>query len=361
MLKPCLLLFAALLLAPVMRAQDTPESDFGRHPLQVFVERDIDAGGTDRLLFVDSLTGDVTSVEVNGERYTPYGRAVLYFERPANRVMLVEPDGNQLPHPFIQQPDDQTRRIDWLVWGTKIAWTVTIGPDHAALTTITAVAGLDGSDRREVLTDGPRNGIRALPVAFSDDHATLYMDYQPDSIADFTPFRQYAGLFAVDLATQTTRFLPGEPGCFCGAGIRAGYFLRLDLTESLSGFDVVAHNLLAGAQERIPALALTNYTQAGDVIIAPDGSRAVYALAQIRGFGGANQSVRTVFVLVDLTTMTQTALTDPITTFVQPVSWTEDNTAIIFTSPDQDGTWKVSLSDGRLARIASATYLGTLT
>lgn len=358
----CLLLYLLLVMlpsAPAMLAQDTPETDFARHPLQVFVERDIDSAGTDRLLFVDSLTGDVTEVEVNGERYTPYGRAVLYYERPANRVMLAAPDGSLRPHPFIQ-PGPQTRRIDWLVDAPYVAWTVTEGPDHESLTTVTAVARLGAAEQRAAFTDGPRNGIRALPVAFSDDHSTLYMDYQPDSIADFTPFRQYAGLFAVDVATQDSRFLPGEPGCFCGAGIEAGFFLRLDLTESLAGFDVVAHNLLAGSQERIPALNLTNYTQAGDVIIAPDGSRAVYALAQIRGFGGAEQSVRTVFVLVDLTTMTQTALTDPITTFVQPVSWTEDNTAIIFTSPDQDGTWKVNLADGRLARIATASYLGTL-
>jgi hypothetical protein len=67
-----------------------------------------------------------------------------------------------------------------------------------------------------------------------------------------------------------------------------------------------------------------------------------------------------VFVLVDLERMTQTALTDPITTFVEPLAWTEDNTAILLTSRQRDGTWKISLADRTLERIAEATYLGTL-
>jgi hypothetical protein len=57
---------------------------------------------------------------------------------------------------------------------------------------------------------------------------------------------------------------------------------------------------------------------------------------------------------------TQTALTDPITTFVRPVAWTEDNSAILFTSPTLDGTWKIQLSDGALVKVAEATYLGTI-
>ena len=53
-----------------------------------------------------------------------------------------------------------------------------------------------------------------------------------------------------------------------------------------------------------------------------------------------------------------TALTEPITTYVQPVAWTEDNSAVIFTSPEQDGTWKVTLSDGTLDKVAEVTYVG---
>jgi hypothetical protein len=350
-----------LLLALAGPTHAQVDSDFGRHPLEVFLERDIDNAGTSRLLFVDSLTGESTPLEVYGERFTPVGRSVMYFDHRANRMMVALPDGTITPHPFIQ-PGGLTRRIDWVVSvdDKLLAWTLTDGQDANALTTTTTIANLDGTDSRQVLIDGPRDGIRALPLAFSEDNQTLYMDYQPDAIAAFAPFQQYAGLFALDLETGGLRLLPEEPGCFCGAGVASGMFLRLNLTEDLSGFDVKVHDLHGGFQETIPSLRLSNYTQAGDLMISPDGTRAVYALAQIRDFGGANQSVRTVFVLVNLTTHTQSALTDPITTFVQPLAWTEDNTAILFTSPTLNGTWKVSLSDGRLSKVANATFLGRL-
>ncbi len=358
---PLLALAAGALLSLAGAAAAQPDTDFAGHPLQVFLQRNINRAGADRLLFVDTLTGESTPVEVNGRGYTLADRAVLFYDTAAGRVMLARPDGSVTEHPFVQ-PGPQTRRVDWLLSPdmTHIAWTLTEGPDDSALTTITTVARLDGSDLREGLVDGPRPGIRALPVAFNDDHSVLYMDYQPDSIADITPFQQFAGLFALNLDSGEAAFLPGEPGCFCGAGIGSGLLLRLQLADDLGGFDVGVHHLDSGASDVIPALRLPGYTQGGDVLIAPDGTRAVYALAQVRDFGGPNQSVRTVFVLVNLTARTQTALTSPITTFVQPVAWTEDNTAVIFTSPNQDGTWKVNVNDGRLARIAAATYLGTL-
>ncbi len=335
------------------------EGDFVGHPLQVFVQRDIDRLGTDRLQFVDSLTGDVLPVDVNGRQYTPIGRAVMFFDVTTNRVMLATSDGTIRPHPFIQ-PGVNTQRIDWIISGETIAWTRTDATEMGSLTTRTSVADLNGVAVREVLVDGPRDGIRVLPVAFSKDMTRLYMDYQPATVGELSPFQQYAGLFALDLDGGEAELLPEEPGCFCGAAFGAGLFVRLDLTEDQLGYDVNIYNLAGEVEHSIPALSLEGYTQAGGLTLSPDGSRAIYALAQIRDFGGLNQSVRTVFVLINLDSMTQAALTDPITTFVQAVEWTEDSSALIFTSPDRNGTWKINLTDGRLSLVASANYLGTL-
>lgn len=326
---------------------------------QVFLQRDVTETGDDRLTFINPFTGEEVTVEVSGERYTPAGDHVLYFDPTASRVMTAQPDGTVNEHPFIQ-PGGDTRRVDWLVSAdhTLIAWTLTNG--QTGLITTTTVANLDGTSPRQVLVDGPRDSIRALPVAFNTDNTVLYMDFQPDGIADFTPFPQYAGLFALNLATGKWERLPGEPGCFCGAGFGAGLMLRLVVSQDLSGFDARVVNLAGAVQQTIPALSMRNYTQAGDVVIAPDGTKAVYALAQVRDFGQPQQSIQTVFVLVDLKAMTQTALTEPITTFVEPLAWTEDNTAVLFTSRQRDGTWKISLNDGTLVKIAEATYLGTV-
>ncbi|HEX2908644.1 MAG TPA: hypothetical protein VHO69_17360 [Phototrophicaceae bacterium] len=337
-------------------AQDVPEH---LPAWQVFLQRDVDEAGTDRLTFINPFTGEQTTADVSGERYTPVGDAVLYFDPAANRVMVAAPDGTVTEHPFIQLGGD-TRRVDWLVSPdqTLLAWTLTSGT--GSLTTVTTVANLDGTNPRQVLVDGPRDGIRALPVAFNADKTTLYLDFQPDGIGEFTPFPQYAGLFALDLTSGQWERLPGEPGCFCGAGFGSGLLLRLAVAQDLSGFDLRVVNLVGGVEQKIPALTLQNYTQAGDVVLAPDGTRAVYALAQIRDFGKPNQSTQTVFVLVNLQDMTQAPLVEPITTFVEPLAWTEDNTAVLFTSRQRDGTWKISLSDGKLVKVAEATYLGTV-
>ncbi|MBZ0284764.1 MAG: hypothetical protein K8L97_28770 [Anaerolineae bacterium] len=325
---------------------------------EVFLQRDVDEIGTDRLTFIDLLTGEESPVEVIGERYTPFGDAVMYYEPATNRVMLAEPNGTTQPHPFIQ-PSASTRRVDWLFSPTRIAWTLVEG-ETESLTTTTTVANLDGTNPRPILVDGPRSSIRALPVAFSTDETRLFMDFQPEGISDFTPYPQYAGLFAVDIATGEWDYLPDEPGCFCGAGFGGGLFLRLNVSRDLSGFDLRVFNLLGEVDTTIPAQPIRDFTQAGNIVVSPDGAKAVYALAQITDFGRQSQSARTVFMLVDLALMTQTPLTEPITTFVEPLAWTEDNTAVIFTSRQRDGTWKVSLTDGTLDKIAEATYLGVV-
>jgi hypothetical protein len=353
-------LVSLLLLALLASWRFIPASAQTSTLRQVFLQREIGDNGEDVLTFIDPLTGEETTATVEGERYTLAGNRVMYVERATAQVMVATPDGMVGQHPFIQ-PGGDSRRVDWLVAPdhSTIAWTLTGGtPD--ALNTITTIANLDGTNPRQVLVDGPRSGIRALPVAFNRDTTTLYMDYQPDGVGDFTPFPQFAGLFALDLASGVQSYLPGEPGCFCGAALHDGIFLRLSVARDLSGFDLKVVNLAGEIEQTLPAIPLENFTQAGDIVIAPDGSKAVYAVAQIRDFGTPNQSVRTVFILVDLATMTQAALTDPITTFVEPLAWTEDNTAIIFTSRQRDGTWKINLSDGELDRVAEATYLGIL-
>ena len=329
------------------------------HVWQVFLRRNA-AGGADTLTFVDIITGDTTPITLGGERYTLVGNSVMYYDRVANRVMLVYPDGQTSEHPFIQ-PGTETRRVDWQLSADakKIAWTLTEGTP-TALATLTSIANVDGTNVQEVLSDGPRNAIRALPVGFSPDYTTLYMDFQPDGFADFTPMPQYAGLFGVDIASGKWDYLPDEPSCFCGAGFGAGMLLRLKVSQDLSGFDVHVYNLAGKIEQTIAAQSLRGYTQAGDVVISPDGRQAVYALAQVQNFGRADQSVRTVFMLVDMDLKTQTPLTQPITTFVEPHSWTEDDSAVLLTSRQQDGTWKINLSDGKLTRVADATYLGTV-
>lgn len=328
-------------------------------PQQVFVIRDYDVSGRDRLVFIDLLTGAERYIDVPGDRYTALPGGVLYVDTDMRRVMYAAADGVVSEHPFIQLGD--ARRIDWIISpdGARIAWTLTRGsPD--ALTTVTTVAALNGTVAAPPITDGPREGIRAFPVAFSADGSALILDFQPDTLGDLTPFRQYAALFSVDLASGARRSLPGEPGCFCGGGTDGRLFVRMALAQGRAGFDLQVYNLLTGAGETIPGLSLDTYTQGGDVLISPDGTRALYALGQVRGFGTPNQTLQTVFVLVDLLTLTQRPLVEPINTLIRPLAWTEDNTAVLLTSPTRNGTWKLDIAGETLQAVAEAAYIGVI-
>jgi hypothetical protein len=330
---------------------------------QVFLLRDVDADGRDRLLFIDLLTGSQTAREVDGDRYTVLPENVLYFDRVERRVMLAFADGTTQPHPFIQ-PRGDVRRIDWVLSADRswIAWTAASGGADS-LSTVTEVARLDGSERRLAFAENARQGIRAFPVAFSADAGRLIMDYQPDTLGDLTPFRQYAGLFAVDLATGAAEPLPDEPGCFCGGSVRGRAFVRMALAGDRPGYELRVYDLQSGARRVIPPAGSTTpsldaYTQGGDLLISPDGTQAIYALAQVRGFGTAAQSIQAVFMLVDLTTLTQRPLTDPISALIRPTAWTEDGSAVLFTNPTGNGTWRLDIAENRLNLIAEAVYLG---
>ncbi len=357
-----LVLLWLLLSVSVMQAQPP---DITQRTYEVYLQSGDDIRQPDNLLFLDVLSGDIRELQTSGERYTLLANSVLFYDPVSAQVMQAAPDGTLQAHPFMRLVDaagNRARRIDWIASrdGRQIAWTLTYD-DPAGLRTVTYLASPTGANQRILLEDGPRDGVRFLPVAFSVDNTALIMDTHPDGLGRFAPYTQYAGLFRVSLADSTIESLPGEPGCFCGAALRAGLFLRLALNNDFSGFDVVVHDLGSKDSRTIEAARPGgSYTQAGDILIAPDGTQAVYALSQIENFGSVGQSVRTLFMRVDLQTFTQEPLTDPITTYVHPVRWTEDNTAVLFTSPQRPGTWKISPGDGLLRRVAEASYLGTL-
>jgi len=346
--------FMCLLFSYAQEGSDTP--------FQVFLDRNADEAGQDQLIFLNLVTGEETTTNVDGERFTTLNNSIMYLELGSRRVKIVTPDGQLRDHPFVQLRTGDTR-IDWVLddQGEKIAWTLARPTPTGEFLTDTFIANIDGSNQQLVFQEGPYPDVRALPLAFSRDDSTLYMDINHiDGISNFTPFELYAGIVAVDLATGEFTPLPDEnpANCLCGADFQNDLLVRLRL--GTIGFDLHVYNLPGEFDNVIPALNQPNYTSAASVLTAPDATQAIYALARVNNFGSENQSIQTIFVLADLQAMTQETLTRPITTFVVPVEWTEDNSAVIFTSPLQDGTWKINLEDGRLQRIANVTYIGTI-
>lgn len=350
-LDMCLMLIVLLAVGTITLADSDGVWD-------VFLER---GAATDTLIFVDVLTGETQRITTQGARYTRLRNGVIYYDASQRTVLYAQPDNAQpIEHPYIHM-DDTARRIDWATSDDNrlIAWTLTYGPPEA-ITTVTRVLTSDGTGPHEILSDGPQTGVRVLPIAFSEDGQSLYVDMYPDGLERYVAYSQYAGLHRLDIETGELTPLPDEPGCFCGAGIRGDAFVRLSLNSDPSGFDVRYYNLSSDRAATIAAQQFNNFTQAGDVLLTADGQLAVYALSDVADFGTQQQSIRTVFMLVDLRTMTQRPLTEPITTYVHPLQWTEDNSAILFTSVQNNGTWKISLDTGLLQKVAEATFLGSI-
>lgn len=326
---------------------------------EIYVERGIDDSSTDRLQFINLLTGEINTLEVTGERYTVLGNSLLYFDSLNRMVMTAHPDSTTIPHPFIQL--GAARRVDWIVSSDErsIAWTLTYDND-GGLTTVTTVANPNGTNQNLVLSDGPRNdGVRVFPLAFTLENSGLILDSQPDGIGDIAPYRQYANLFQLSLIDGSITPLSDELACFCAASLDAGKLMRLAITNDFSGFDVALTDFPGGDTQLISSPGLVNYTQGGNILISPDGTRAVYVLSQVE-INSTELNVRTVMMLVNLETLTQTQLSQPITNYLQPLGWTEDNTAVLVSILGRNGTWKIDLFSGELRRIATNTYIGLI-
>jgi len=347
-------LLFALVIAGTGHATARPEPPPDA-PIEAFVAG---APGLDTLTLRNLITGESVQLSTNGARYSIVGREVVFQDEASGIVQAVGSDGNLHEHPLIQ-PSSGARRIDWSASadGRLVAWTITEGTPNA-LTTATYIATPEGAGARLVLRDGPRDGIRAFPIGFSPDGGTLYMDYQPDTIADLTPLRQYAAMFALDLASGSVSSLPGEASCYCGGAIGAGRFVRMALAAA--GFELRVTELAGGGTRTIPSLGLAEYTQAGDVLIAPDGSRALYTLLQLVP-GGAQGEVRALYVLVDLIGGSQRVLNpdEPDARLLRPVSWSGDSAAVLMIDPAAPGTWRLDTATGDRLRVATASFVGS--
>ena len=355
-------LIAILLLAVgTALGQDLAGLDVQRHSWDVFLRSEAGEGGGTVLVFVDLLTGETSAFNTQGERFSLVDGGVIYFDRAEKQVKLAKPESGLRDHPFVSMASGDYR-VDWVVSGgrRRIAWTVSRKQADGQLVSTIHHADSAGTDVRDLLSYGPRVGLRLVPVAFSHADDALYMDVHPEGTGDFKPYDWHTGVFSLGLDDGEISTLPGNTTCLCAVGFGEDLMLRLAPNAETSGIDVEIHSLVGEATQSIPSVSRGNYDEAGNLLVSPDGKLAVYALSQVSDFGGAEQEIRTVLVLVDLENGRQVVINNPMLSLLRPVKWTEDNSAILFTAEGMDGTWKISLVDGRSVKVADAVYLGTL-
>lgn len=353
-------LIIGMLLAAPLAAQDAALPEADQSGWDVFVRKD-EFDGDVELVFINILTGEMNSIDVSGERFTMLGSAVLYYDLDEEQVKLAAPDTSIRDHPFLGKSAD-TERVDWIVLkdGRTIAWTETRREDGGALSTSTYASDLDGANRRELLADGPRDGVRVLPVAFSAITNELIMEAHPDGIGKHFSYTQYAGLFALHVVDGAVRQLPDASHCYCPAGFGDHILLRFPPASSGDGVDVKVFGLDGVQQMAIESASPAGFTSPGEALVSADGNKALYVVSQVPVPGDAASETRSVFVLADLQTLQQSIVSNPITGLVRGITWTEDQGAVLFTSEQQLGAWKLRLSDGKISEVATALYLGSL-
>ncbi len=355
-------LLLALLASAIVVGQAVAQPDSSLTEVYVMRTPPGASAGMARLIFIDSLTAQTTVLEVSGDRFAIVGGYVLYEDPASGTIYRAWPDGRTEPHPFIQ-PAPETRRIDWVVSPDRqwIAWTLANQMD-GGLQTITTLARADGTQPRVLLTDGPDTFLRVVPVALTADQ-TFFFDRQPQGVGDFFFYRQYAALHRLNLADPEAQpaLLPYEPNCFCGGAVSANgqYFARLEQVSPAGGYDVRVWDLAAGVDVFARSLNV-NYQAAGAVLVAVDGRRVVYSLANnLTVDSAASGRERFMLALVDVTRGEQRQLIyNPLLVPLLPLDWTEDGSGVLLYNPRQDGTWKIALETGEVRQVAAATWLG---
>ena len=362
-MKIFLLTLIILLGAWPVFSQDTTGLGIQGHSWDVFLRADANISVDTEVIFLDMLTGETASFGTNGDRYTLLDDAVLYFDLADRQVKLIKPDGVIREHPFITMTSADYR-LDWTVSNDRrqIAWSVSQRSADQQLTTTIMLADQSGSQIRQLLVYGPRPGIRLLPVAFDADGATLYIDVHADGAERAAPFARRSNLFALDFGGPgvVTRLLPGDAPCFCAVGFGKDLMLRLAPSGEPDSTQVEIYDIRSGAARVIAPVARGDYNEAGNLLLSPDDTLAVYALTRASGYRAGEQEPRTVLVLADLVNARQRVLGDALPALARPLLWTEDNSAVLYTLEGHDGVWKLRLADGAMVKVADATYLGML-
>lgn len=358
-----LLTLISLLCNIVAVGQDATGLGLQGHSWDVFIQPDPASPGATHVIFVDLLTGHATSVNTVGERFTLLDDAVLYFDVEDEQVKLVKPDGVIREHPFITKASADYR-IDWTVSADRrqIAWAVSQRSSDLLLTTSILLADSAGSRIRQLLTYGPRESIRLLPVAFGADGNTLYVDVHADGAEGASPYTRRSNIFLLDFSGEgvATRLLPGDAPCFCAVGFGKDVMLRLAPSSEANSTQVEIYDINTGAARVIAPVSRGDYNEAGNLLVSPDDSLAIYALTRSGGLPAAEQELRTVLVLADIVNARQRVVGSVVNALARPILWSEDNNTVLFTLAGGHGTWKLRLDDGQTIKVADATYLGML-
>lgn len=312
------------------------------------------------LYFVDARTGLSSVATVEGSQHTLLDTGVLFQDAFTGQPRLAAPDGQITTLAWIA-PATQGVVVRWVVSTDRnhIAWSE-VQSDGTNVISLVYAARSDGGDRKQVLRFSSTRRLAALPVHLATDGRTLYYTRQllPEPGA-YDLFERAADLYALDVRTGESTHLPDEPLCECAVGFTADgrQYARLQTEDDGNGFLVRLRDQAVGKLTILNAVDDLLHTQAGYVVVSPNGNIVLYASA--RGTGSL-RSERWTLTLADRDAGTQTLLTGALTDGIRPLTFALDGKSVILIGITKPGTWKMALADRRLRPISAYNYLGSL-
>lgn len=327
--------------------------------IEVFLEQD-PATNSARLYFMDALSGLSTVANVENGRFALLGDYVLYEKTRTGAVMRVHPDGTLEPHPFIRRAVD-TVALDWVVApdGESVAWTVV----NAAGESAAFMAWADGSDLRQ-LPLLPENTQRTLfPLVLVNARTLFFYDAaHPLPAENSAPYALYHDVTQYSISNEMILPLPGEPACPCPAAITPDgrIMVRLEAEAGQGPFALHVWDLATGADILVPAPQIAQ-RQAGDLVVNENGTLAVYSAAAGVGIEAGLVPEQYALVLADVGAGTQRIVLPAGDVRYQPVSFIDEDTALLLTDARAGGTFKLDLVRGTLEQVSDKRYLGALT
>jgi len=315
----------------------------------VFIDHPVDVTKPDTVYFVSARTGLSSTYPINGMAETVFGGGVLYRDRTTRQPMLLKADGSSTPIGFMAAPPIQIPGWAVSTAGTWIAWVETKIEAKSLLSDL-IVARADGSQKRIAVHTSSATGISITPIAVSRDGSVIV--YSRQAIAS-TPllYPNAADVSVWRAQTAAIVHLPGEPLCACGAAASTDgkTVFRLD-----KRFTVHLIDQASGADLQIAPPTGLIAAVAGDALVQPGGSLAVYSFATTADARLARYGL----IVVDAARQVQTVLIPPGSVRYQPIAFAQDS--LLLSAVNQNGTYRVPLSGGTPTAIAADSYLGTL-
>ena len=362
-MKTFLIVTLALLQTVLAFGQDNAQPELQLHSWDVFTRRNAENAAQTDVIFIDLLSGDQSTLSTTGERFTLVNNGVIFLDTAERQVKLGKADGVIRDHAFINLTAD-SHRVDWAISNDKewIVWSISRQVEDGQLITATWLADIAGTEIRELLVYGPRDGIQLRPIGFGEDQSEIFMEAMALGSEGSGIYTRRTGLFALALVEDelVTRALPGDQTCFCAVGFGANRMLRLAPNRASHGLDVDIYAFDSGEKQTIPALSRGNYSEGGNILVGADGKNAVYALSQVRKVEGEMDEIRSILVHLDIENGRQRIASSPIAGPIRPLSFSAHNRAAIVAAEQSGQTLKVELEGGRLVTVADAIYLGQI-